>query len=146
MIYGPIIHPLSSLKSLNESSSIIYSLINGSKTLPPDGVPGFCDVVSVAKIHVKALESNAVIGKRVLFSKGPTSIYQILNVIAKTRPELSDRLPSIPEKDPLEGKAIARLDSTLAQVTLGVKGLDLKETILQTVDSLLRLEGELGTN
>ncbi|KAE9396628.1 NAD(P)-binding protein [Gymnopus androsaceus JB14] len=145
MIYGPVIHPISSLKSLNTSNATIYSLINGSKELP-DAIPSFCDVVSTAKIHVKALESESVVGKRVLFSKGTATIYQILNVIAKARPELSDRFPSIPEADPMEGKTISRFDSTLAMDTLGVKGLGLEETVLQTVDSLLELEKKLGTN
>ncbi|KAE9393489.1 NAD(P)-binding protein [Gymnopus androsaceus JB14] len=146
LVYGPVIHPISSLKSLNTSNLGIYSLINGSKETPPDSVPTFCDVVSTAKIHVKALESESVVGKRVLFSKGPATIHQILKIIAKARPELADRLPSIPEVDPLEGKTISRIDSSLAMDTLGVKGLDLEETVLQTVDSLLELERQLGTN
>ncbi|KAJ3989512.1 hypothetical protein F5890DRAFT_1650183 [Lentinula detonsa] len=146
IIYGPVIHPISSLKSLNASNMAIYSLINGSKTIPPDSVPVFCDVVSAARIHVKALDSESTYGKRVLFAKGPATMYQILQVIAKARPELADRFPPIPEVDPVAGKAISRIDSTIAMDTLGVKGLELEETILQTVDNLLELEKKLGTN
>ncbi|KAJ3802213.1 hypothetical protein GGU11DRAFT_77821 [Lentinula aff. detonsa] len=146
IIYGPVIHPISSLKSLNASNMAIYSLINGSKTIPPDSVPVFCDVVSAARIHVKALDSEPTYGKRVLFAKGPATMYQILQVIAKARPELADRFPPIPEVDPVAGKAISRIDSRIAMDTLGVKGLELEETVLQTVDNLLELEKKLGTN
>ncbi|KAE9410580.1 NAD(P)-binding protein [Gymnopus androsaceus JB14] len=146
VVYGPVIHPISSLKSLNTSNAIIYSLINGSKDLPPDAVSSFCDVVSTAKVHIKALQSESVVGKRILFSKGKATIYQMLNIIVKARPELKDRLPLIPEADPMEGKTISRFDSTLAMDTLGVKGLNLEETVLQTVDSLLELERKLATN
>ncbi|KAJ3992243.1 hypothetical protein F5050DRAFT_964666 [Lentinula boryana] len=144
IIYGPVIHPISSLKSLNASNMAIYSLINGSKTIPPDTVPVFCDVVSTARIHVKALDSEPTYGKRVLFAKGPATMYQILQVIAKARPELADRFPPIPEVDPVA--VISRIDSTIAMDTLGVKGLELEETVLQTVDNLLELEKKLGTN
>lgn len=146
VIYGPVIHPISSLKSLNASNTIIYSLINGSKAIPPDTVPVFCDVVSTAQIHVKALESKATYGKRVIFTKGPGTVYQMLQIIAKARPELADRLSPIPEADPLAGKPFSKFDTSIAVDVLGVKGLDLEETVLQTVDSLLELEKKLGTN
>ncbi|KAH7872826.1 hypothetical protein F5879DRAFT_924856 [Lentinula edodes] len=146
IIYGPVIHPISSLKSLNASNMAIYSLINGSKTIPPDSVPIFCDVVSTARVHVKALDSEATYGKRVLFAKGPATMYQILQIIVKARPELADRFPPIPEVDPVAGKPISRIDSTIAMEALGIKGLELEETVLQTVDNLLELEKKLGPN
>ncbi|KAE9388120.1 NAD(P)-binding protein [Gymnopus androsaceus JB14] len=146
IIYGPVIHPISSLQSINTSNSVIYSLINGAKILPPDSVPTFCDVVSIARIHVKALHSDAAVGKRVPFSKGPATMYQILQIIMKARPELANRLPPVPEVDPIAGKTISRVNSMLAMDTLGVEGLELEETVLQTVDSLLELEKKLGTN
>ncbi|KAJ3760757.1 hypothetical protein EV361DRAFT_417763 [Lentinula raphanica] len=146
IIYGPVIHPISSLKSLNASNMAIYSLINGSKTIPPDSVPVFCDVVSTARLHIKALDSEATYGKRVLFAKGPATMYQILQIIVKARPELADRFPPIPDVDPVAGKPISRVDSRLAMDTLGIKGLELEETVLQTVDNLLELEKKLGTN
>ncbi|KAJ3789543.1 hypothetical protein GGU11DRAFT_740932 [Lentinula aff. detonsa] len=146
VIYGPVIHPISSLKSLNASNLAIYSLINGSKVIPPDSVPVFCDVVSSAQVHVKALESKETYGKRVIFTKGPGTMYQILQIIHKARPDLADRLPALPEADPLAGKPLSKFDTSIATDVLGVKGLDLEETVLSTVDSLLELEKKLGTN
>jgi NADPH-dependent methylglyoxal reductase len=142
VIYGPLAQPISSLKDLNVSSSLIYALLNG--VLPPDAVPVFCDVTSLAQLHLKALQSDEAIGKRIPFAKGPGTIYSILDIIKKNRPDLASRLPPTPEADALAGKPIAKVDSSFAMEKLGVPGLDLKETVLQTVDSLLSLEKKLG--
>jgi NADPH-dependent methylglyoxal reductase len=145
IIYGPMIHPISSMKNINASNAVIYALLNG--ILFPDSVPIFCDAVSAAKVHIKTLQSDSTIGKRVLFAKGPGTMYQILQIIKENRPELASRLPATPEAgDPLGGKPFVNIDSSIATKELGVSGLDLKETVLQTVDDLLRLEKELGTN
>jgi nucleoside-diphosphate-sugar epimerase len=146
VIYGPLINPTSSLESLGTSSQIVYSLINNSKSLPPDLVPIFCDVVSTAKLHIKAIDSEATVGKRVLFAKGPATMYQMVKIIAEGRPELASRLPPIPDEDPLAGKPFAKFDCSLANDTLGISGWSLKETVLQTVDNLVALEKKLGVN
>ncbi|KAJ3760758.1 hypothetical protein EV360DRAFT_80863 [Lentinula raphanica] len=146
VIYGPVIHPISSMKSLNASNLAIYSLINGSKVIPPDTVPIFCDVVSSAKLHVRAIESKETYGKRVIFTKGPGTMYQMLDIIHKARPELADRLPALPEADPLAGKPFSKFDTAIANDILGIPGLDLEQTVLSTVDSLLELEKKLGTD
>ncbi|KAJ4490895.1 hypothetical protein J3R30DRAFT_3278064, partial [Lentinula aciculospora] len=146
VIYGPVVHPISSLKSLNTSNMAIYSLINGSKIIPPDSVPAFCDVVSSAQIHIKAITSKETYGKRVLFAKGAGTMWQMLQIISKARPELASRLPPIPAADPLAGQPLSKFDTTLAMDVLGVKGWDLEKTVLETVDSLLELEKKLGTD
>lgn len=45
MVYGPIIHNVSSMESLNTSSADIYRLINGSeKEVPDTAFWAFADV------------------------------------------------------------------------------------------------------
>jgi NADPH-dependent methylglyoxal reductase len=141
VIFGPIIHPVSSLQNLNTSSTIIYAFLAGK--FPPDRVPVFCDVSSVALLHVKAFQSEAAVGKRIPFVKGSVTMYDVLEIIKKNRPELASRLPPTPDANPIAGKPIAKVDSSFAQETLGVPGQSLQETILQSVDALLKLEKEL---
>ncbi|KIK57224.1 hypothetical protein GYMLUDRAFT_247186 [Collybiopsis luxurians FD-317 M1] len=144
VVYGPTIHPIKSMKAINASNAPIYALLNG--TFIPDIAPVYCDVVGTADVHVKALQSDSTIGKRVLFIKGGASPYEFLSIIHKKRPELASRLAPLPAEDPMKGKPISRFDSSIAKEELGVPGLELEDMVLQTVDDLLRLEKELGAN
>lgn len=78
MIYGPPEQTVSSNSALNTSTEGIYKLIDshGGK-LPADGLPLFVDVRDCAKAHVVALTKDSVIGKRVLFSAGSYTNYEV---------------------------------------------------------------------
>lgn len=78
MIFGPPEQAVASNASLNTSAASIYQLISGQNdTLPDDGLPQFVDVRDVAKAHVLALTKDSVIGKRVLFSGGAFTNYEV---------------------------------------------------------------------
>ncbi|KAF5372265.1 hypothetical protein D9757_009628 [Collybiopsis confluens] len=144
IVYGPIIHPLKSLKNLNVSNAPIWAMLNG--IFIPEIATVYCDVVSTAKVHIKSLQNDSTIGKRVLFITGGATPYDFLALIHEKRPQLASRLAPLPAQDPAAGIPIAKFDCTLAKEELGVPGLSLEQTILETVDDLLRLEKELGAN
>src|ERR1700685_1422288 len=78
MIFGPPEQTVSSTKSLNTSADMIYQLISSdNKELPPQGLPLFVYVRDVAQAHVLALKHDSVIGKRVLLSGGPYTLYDV---------------------------------------------------------------------
>ena len=78
MIFGPPEQSVSSTTALNTSADMVYGLISGkSKDLPPQGLPLFVDVRDVAQAHVLALKHDSVIGKRVLLSGGPYTLYEV---------------------------------------------------------------------
>jgi nucleoside-diphosphate-sugar epimerase len=141
MIFGPPEQSISSNDALNTSSKTIYQLISGeTKTLPPDGLPLFADVRDVARAHILALQSDSVIGKRVLLSGGPFTMYNTIQLIAEKRPELKSRLPSLEGAKP-DPRPISNVDTSIAK-DLGLSFISYETCLLDTVDALLQKEGK----
>jgi len=140
MIFGPPEQAVSSTTSLNTSSNMIYELISGkNKELPPQGLPLFVDVRDVAKAHVLALKNDSVIGKRVLLSGGPYTLYNTVKFIAEQRPELKPRLPSLENATP-ETRLISRIDTSVAEKDLGLSFISYEKCLFDTIDALLDKE------
>jgi len=138
-IFGPPEQSTSSNDALNTSSKAIYDLISGeTKTLPPDGLPLFVDVRDVAQAHILALQSDSVVGKRVLVSGGPYTLYDIVQLIAEKRPELKSRLPSLEGAKP-DPRPISNVDTSIAK-DLGLSFTSYETCLLDTVDALLQKE------
>ncbi|KAK0203508.1 hypothetical protein DFS33DRAFT_1332036 [Desarmillaria ectypa] len=129
--------------STNES---IYALLRPGNTEFPIA-PGAIDVRDAAKAHVLALQSrpSAEVGRKrfAIVSPHNSSYKDALAIIAKERPELTGRLTDItlaPEWPsytlPVEWQKI--------EDVLGLKAdsfIPWDKTILDAVDSLVRLEG-----
>lgn len=142
-IFGPPEHLVGSTTSLNTSTDTIYQLLNGK--LPPDGLPLFSDVRDVAKAHVLALQHDSVIGKRVLLSGGPFTMYDTVKIIAEKRPELKSRLPSLENVVP-ETRPISKVDTTIAEKSLGLPAISFEKCIFDTIDALLEKEDQKWHN
>ena len=89
MIFGPAEQSVGSTASLNTSVDSIYQLISGkSKELPEQGLTLFVDVRDVARAHVLALQNNSIVGKRILLSGGPYTLYEVSLRVALLIPEV----------------------------------------------------------
>ncbi|KAJ6573858.1 hypothetical protein DFH09DRAFT_1276923 [Mycena vulgaris] len=131
---------VSSPDRLNTSSQAIYQLISGKmKTIAPraEGLPLFVDVRDVAAAHILALKNDAVIGKRVLLSGGEFLYYKM---IAKQRPELVSRLPSLEGIVNPENEPIAKVDTSIAKNVLGISFIPYEKSLFDTIDALLAME------
>jgi nucleoside-diphosphate-sugar epimerase len=99
LIFGPPIQPIKSLKKINYSSDVFYSLFNGSNTdVPPTSFTSFVDVRDLAYAHVKSLTTPAVANQRFLIGGNEYSS-QIAVDALKTVPELEGRLPKDGDED-----------------------------------------------
>ncbi|KAJ7139431.1 hypothetical protein C8R44DRAFT_304434 [Mycena epipterygia] len=142
MIYGPPLQAVSSPDHLNTSSQAIYQLISGKmETILPksEGLPLFVDVRDVAEAHILALKNDSVIGKRVLLSGGEFLYYKAVQMIAKQRPELASRLPSLEGVNP-EHDIICKVDTSIAEKDLGISFISDEKTLFDTIDTLLEME------
>ena len=161
MIFGPHEQSVGSTASLNTSAETIYQLISGkSKELHEDGLPLFVDIRDVARAHVLALQNNSVIGKQILLSGEPYTLYEVslrmellipevplnercdlqtVQLLAKKRPELRSRLPSLDNAKP-ETRVIAKIDTSIAREELGLSFMSFEKSLLDTVDALLEKE------
>ncbi|KAE8380917.1 NAD dependent epimerase/dehydratase [Aspergillus bertholletiae] len=97
IITGPMLHPISGPKSVNETNQFaIKSFIDGTHK-QIDGVMfpfyHFVDVRDVARSHVDALTNPAAGGQRILLISGLISPQLVVNIIRRAFPELRDRVP-----------------------------------------------------
>lgn len=140
LVFGPVTHQLSSLESLNTSNERVRDTIQGKfkdNPLPPTGIYLWADVRDVALAHVRALEVREAGGSRFLVTAGHFSNRALVDVIRETHPELLSKLPESPTDDmPAD---IYGFDNSKTTQVLGVKFRSLKESIGDTVTSLLKL-------
>lgn len=127
------------------TNGFIYALLR------PDNVhfapsPGAIDVRDVARAHLLALESppTSVVGRKrsPLVSPYQSSYKDAIEIIAKERPELKDRLVH-PSKAPEWPSYTIEVDRELVEKQIGLKAdsyIPWRETVLDAVDSLVRIE------
>jgi nucleoside-diphosphate-sugar epimerase len=144
MVYGPLSHEVSDLKSLNTSSAEIYNLMNGSKTTVPDtSFFAFVDVRDVGEAHALAYENEEAAGQRYLVTGGSFTFQNICDIIRKDFPELRRKIPEGTPGAPLP--AVYRVDNEKARKELGIKFRNLETTIHDQVLVFLELEKKFGT-
>ncbi|KAI9850777.1 MAG: methylglyoxal reductase (NADPH-dependent) gre2 [Thelocarpon superellum] len=140
MVYGPVVHHLSSLDSLNTSNQRIRNLIQGKnkEEIPDSGVFLWVDVRDAALAHVRAVEVPEAAGKRFLATAGLFSNKEIADIIRKNFPNLVSKLPTAdtPGGDFPEGGSPYSFDNTRSRELLGIKFRTLTESIVDTVKSL----------
>lgn len=98
IIIGPMIHPISGPKSINETNQFaIASFIDGTHQ-QIEGVTfpfyHYVDVRDVARSHVDALTNKAAGGQRILLIAGLITPQLVVNIIRKNFPELRSRVPA----------------------------------------------------
>ncbi|KAK7692423.1 hypothetical protein QCA50_004048 [Cerrena zonata] len=122
------------------TNGFIYLLLTPNGTAPP--APYAVDVRDVAKaliLGLKAPPTSQVGRKRIILSSEWFSGKDAVELIASARPELKDRLAKAAFDAPPAPKST--LDVSRAKDVLGLELRDWKETILATVDDLIKLEG-----
>ena len=112
---------------------------------PTTGPPPLSvDVRDVARAHVLALKLPPSLSpKRFILSTNTFTWIDAIKLLAEKRPELKERLPVITGKEPPVG-AFATLDTSKTESVLGMKNfIKWQDTVLDTVNDLLRVETEL---
>lgn len=141
MVFGPVVHHLASLDSINTSNERIVALVQGKwkDAIPDTGVSLWVDVRDVALAHVLAFEKPELAGHRLFTTAGFYSNRQILDAVRKNFPELKDKLPAedakggeAPEKD-----KVFKYDNSATTKALGFEWATIEKTIPDTVKSLL---------
>ncbi|KAK0440629.1 hypothetical protein EV421DRAFT_1905352 [Armillaria borealis] len=127
------------------TNGFIYALLR------PDNTnfavfPGVIDVRDVAHAHLLALESppTSAVGRKrsPLVSPYQSSYKDAVEIIAKERPELKDRLVH-PSKAPEWPSYTLEVDRELVENQIGLKAdsyIAWRDTVLDAVDSLVRIE------
>ena len=140
LVFGPVTHYVSSLDGLNTSNERVRDIIQGNfldKALPHTGIYLWADVRDVALAHIRAIEVPEAGGNRFLVTAGHFSNKIVVDMIRESHPELSSKLPENPTDDiPAD---IYGYDSSKASRILGITFRSLKDSIGDTVTSLVKL-------
>ena len=131
----------------------IYELIAGAPGRPVRGYdpateppPKSVDVRDVARAHVLALElpPSSESPNRFILSTNTFTWKEAIELVAEKRPELKECLPVITEEE-LPVGPYSTLDTSKTESVLGMKNyVKWQDTVLDTVDDLLRVEKELS--
>lgn len=140
LVFGPIVHYLNSLEAINTSNQRMRNLIQGQmkEKIAPTGTFLYVDVRDVALAHVRAIEVPEAGGQRFFVTAGFFSNKQIADVVRETHPELESKLP--PKDSPSDfPDSIYEYDNKKSLEVLGLKYRPFKETVADTISSLLEV-------
>jgi len=138
LVFGPVIHYLNSLSTLNTSNERIRDIIIGKykNEIPDTGTYIWTDVRDLALAHVKALETPEAAGKRFFVTAGYISNRMLVEIVRKNFPELRSQLPAEDVKGGDIPDGIYKYDNSRVQQVLGIKFRTLEESIVDLVKSL----------
>lgn len=141
MIYGPVDHAVSDLSKLNTSSADIYRFMSGQASeVGETAFPVFCDVRDVGVAHLRAYELPEAGGQRFACTGGRFFYEQVCEILREEFPELRGKVPE-PKKD-WKAPETFELSNEKASRVLGIKFRGLRESIVDTAKSLIKLEQE----
>lgn len=138
LIFGPPLQPVKSVKSLNFSVGLVYSLFNGSNPIvPPTAFPSSVDARDLADAHVKALTTPAAANRRLLINCKPMTFTMLAHGLAKI-PELAGRVSADSGED--ANVFFGQFDADADNAVIGLKFRSIEETMADTAKKILELE------
>jgi nucleoside-diphosphate-sugar epimerase len=138
LVMGPVVHYFADLNSLNTSNETVRDLVQGKfrDGLTPNRVPLWVDVRDVALAHVRAIEKPEAAGQRFFITAGFFKNSEIVDIVKKKFPQLSDRLPEKYEALPKEFPFA--YDNSKGKKVLGFQYRSLEDCVTDLVESLLK--------
>jgi nucleoside-diphosphate-sugar epimerase len=129
---------MNSLDAINTSNQRFRNLIQGQmkEKIAPSGTFLWVDVRDVALAHVKAIEVPEAGGQRFFITAGYFSNKDIVDIVRDTHPEMESKLPPKDSPGDFPDK-IYEYDNSKSLQVLGLQYHKFKETVSDTVDSLL---------
>ncbi|KAJ9348763.1 hypothetical protein C8Q69DRAFT_509513 [Paecilomyces variotii] len=140
LVFGPVIHHVESLRDINTSNTRIRDIIQGEykDAIPPTNLYLWVDVRDLARAHIRALTATGTENERFFVTAGHYDNKQIVDIIREEYPHLSVVLPprNLPGDLP---KDIYQYDNSKSVNVLGLRYRTLRESIKDTVASLLKI-------
>lgn len=130
MTFGPMRHPVDTVRNLNESNSRLWGIASGTGSLPVARVPFWIDVRDLAQAHVEALLRPEVSGRRYVPAAPEGFSYGLAaEVIGESFPwtenQVSREKQAVDESHGVDGETAAR--------DLGLTCRTFKESVIDLV-------------
>ena len=138
LVFGPIVHYLNSLDSLNTSNQRVRDMLQGKakEQIPETGVFIWVDVRDLADAHVKAMETEEAANKRFFVTEGYFSNKEVAAIIRENFPKYKDELPESAPGGDYPSEKLYEVDNSRVKQILGIKFKGLEESITDLVKSL----------
>ncbi|KAI3116179.1 hypothetical protein CBS147333_789 [Penicillium roqueforti] len=138
MVFGPVVHPVSTVQQLNESNMVLWGVAAGADPLP-ETRPGWIDVRDLAEVHVQALLTPEAGGKRFVAASPETFSYEYAADIIRDEFEWAKDVVTTNYKTGEKSSASYGFDAETAARELGVKYRPFKETVVDLVGQMREL-------
>jgi len=134
-IFGPTIHEISSVESLNESNAQFFKYVHHppAEEVATRYFGNSVDVRDVATAHALALENPQAGGERFITSAGPFAFQQIYNELRKAG--VADIKAGYPDA-PLDPSSFTTQDGSKATRVLGLKYRSLQTQAVDTIKNI----------
>ena len=137
LVFGPVVHHLASLSSLNTSNTLVRDMMDGKYKagLEPNRVLFWVDVRDLALAHVRAAERQEAGGKRFFVTAGEFGNEEVARVVIGAVPAAKQQLPA----DLSAGRRQEGgpgFDNERTRTVLGVEFRGIQESIADTAASL----------
>lgn len=141
LVFGPVVHHLATLDSINTSNERVVALLRGDwkEKIPPTGpVEIFVDVRDVAAAHIRAFEKPEAGGKRLFAVSGRFSNNQLPAVIRKNVPAFADKVPGadVQGGEPNSLDKSFKFNNDETTNLLGIKWIDIEKSITDLAESI----------
>ncbi|KAA8649912.1 hypothetical protein EYZ11_009026 [Aspergillus tanneri] len=130
MTFGPVVHPVPRVDSLNESNAMLWNIASGANPLPVSRVPFWIDVRDLAVAHVEALLNQEVGGNRYVPASPERFTYGLAAKI------MTEEFPALQDKVVQEDQTLDDgygLDGETAAKELGYTYRPFRETVRDLV-------------
>ncbi|GKZ58781.1 hypothetical protein AnigIFM49718_004617 [Aspergillus niger] len=139
MVFGKMIHPITSLEHLNASNRIVWEVAKGGSDIPPTKAPVWVDVQDLSETCLRVLMVDLPSHQRFLVTEGPYDTQEIADVVRGDIPAASGRVavgrPGMRIRD-----THYSCDSGKVKRVLGVQFRGLRESIVPLVEQLYAME------
>ncbi|KAJ7451963.1 NAD-P-binding protein [Mycena latifolia] len=142
-VFDPPIQPLSSLAALNRSVGFIWDIASGKYKAGLDLRPAHAYFISardVAQAHLRAAERDEARNQRYLLVGGSWDMAELMDIVKRNFPALSDNLPVSPGDTP----PAVGFETAKTKTDLGMDFMSFEKVIVDSIGALLVLEKQLG--
>lgn len=144
MVLGPVAHYVDSLENSNESTKLIWDLMNGSKeTVPATIFWLYVDVRDLALAHILAFEKQEAGNQRILVTgPGNWSFQKAANILREI-PEIRHLVPEGNPDEEFPKGGVHKSDVSKSVRLLGIEYRSMETSLVDTARNLLAVEKRL---
>lgn len=133
-VFGPVIHKVKDVESINTSVALLFKYFNAPETIALAGpTQAFVDVRDVAQMHIAAMQNPEAAGKRFISCSDGFTWQKVVDILHEKYPE---RKQAQGGEGAGKYETLYKTNNTQSKKVLGIEYIDLKKSVIDTIESL----------